>query len=92
MEAIEAIASELPLKEGSLSELIDQKLVDVIASLGILSSKGEVRRLIKNGGLFLNNQKVDSEDKQVDVNDLIGEKYLLIATGKKNKTLVRIKK
>ncbi|MCB1114787.1 MAG: tyrosine--tRNA ligase [Chlamydiia bacterium] len=92
LEAIEAIASELPLKEGSLSELIDQKLVDVIASLGILSSKGEVRRLIKNGGLFLNNQKVDSEDKQVDVNDLIGEKYLLIATGKKNKTLVRIKK
>lgn len=92
LEAIEAMQGELPLKEASLDAISGQKLIDVIASLQILPSKGEVRRLQKNGGLFLNNQKVDSEDKAIEPSDLIGGVYLLIATGKKNKTVVKIKK
>lgn len=92
LEAIEAIKGEMPAKEASLEQLLGKKLVDTVADLQILSSKGEARRLLKNGGLFLNNEKILTEDKLIENSDFIGGSYLLIATGKKNKTLVKIKK
>lgn len=48
------------------------------------------RRLIKGGGVYVNNAKVTSETQVVAVEDLIEGRLLLLAAGKKNKMLVRI--
>jgi tyrosyl-tRNA synthetase len=50
----------------------------------------QVKRLIKGGGVYLNNAKVTKQDKVVQAEDLIDGKLLLLAAGKKNKMLVRI--
>ncbi len=50
----------------------------------------QVKRLIKGGGVYLNNAKVTEQDKVVQAADLIEGKLLLLAAGKKNKMLVRI--
>jgi tyrosyl-tRNA synthetase len=50
----------------------------------------QVKRLIKGGGVYLNNAKVTDQDKVVQAEDLIDGKLLLLAAGKKNKMLVRI--
>jgi tyrosyl-tRNA synthetase len=50
----------------------------------------QVRRLIKNGGVYLNNAKVEEQDRVVQEADLIDGKLLLLAAGKKNKMLVRL--
>lgn len=50
----------------------------------------QVKRLIKGGGVYLNNAKVTEQDKVVQAEDLIDGKLLLLAAGKKNKMLVRI--
>lgn len=50
----------------------------------------QVKRLIKGGGVYLNNAKVTDQDKVVQAEDLIDGKLLLVAAGKKNKMLVRI--
>jgi tyrosyl-tRNA synthetase len=47
-------------------------------------------RLIKGGGVYLNNQKVSEEFLAVREEDLIDGKMLLIAAGKKNKMLVKL--
>jgi tyrosyl-tRNA synthetase len=56
----------------------------------LLASKSAVRRLIKQGGLYLNNMRIDSEDKLVKEGDIVDRKVLLLSAGKKNKMVVRI--
>lgn len=50
----------------------------------------QVKRLIKGGGVYLNNAKVTDVERQVAAGDLIDGKLLLLAAGKKNKMLVRV--
>lgn len=50
-------------------------------------SKGELRKLIVNGGVSLNKNKV-SEDITITSKDLLNGKFLLLQQGKKNYTLV----
>ena len=42
------------------------------------------------GGLYLNNNRVDSESKRIEAADIVDGKVLLLSAGKKNKVLVRI--
>lgn len=86
---LDALSREIPPLMALKKDIVGQKLVDVVAALNILPSKSEVRRWIKNGGLFLNNQKV-TDDRPLNEEDVIAGKYLLIASGKKNKFLIQI--
>jgi tyrosyl-tRNA synthetase len=59
-------------------------VVDLLADkTKVFSSKSEVRRLIKEGGLNINQEKVTSQDRNVDTSDLLNNKYILIRKGKK---------
>ena len=49
----------------------------------VFASKGEIRRLIKEGGLSINKIKAD-ENTLLTTNDTINRKYLLVQKGKKN--------
>ncbi|WP_221566412.1 tyrosine--tRNA ligase [Alkalihalobacillus sp. TS-13] len=44
-------------------------IVDMIVNLGLLNSKGEARRMIQNGGVKINQEKVDDVQHQVPVED-----------------------
>ena len=55
----------------------------------VLSSKGEVKRLIKGGGLSINKQKVQSMEDTIDSGWLLNNKYLLVQKGKKNYFIIR---
>ncbi len=50
----------------------------------VFSSKGELRRLMKDNGLSLNQKKENRQDYTVQLSDFIREKYLLVRKGKKN--------
>lgn len=67
-----------------------QLLVEVIVASGMLPSKGEVRRMVKNGGVYLNNAKVTDDKRVVAAGDLIEGRLALLACGKKNKLLLRV--
>ena len=49
----------------------------------VFASKGEIRRLIKEGGLSVNKIKVD-DATMLTTGDTINQKYLLVQKGKKN--------
>lgn len=68
-----------------------QNGVDVISLLtetGIFPSKGEARKMIQNGGVSINREKVTDVQLQVSSVHLLHKKYLLIQRGKKNYYLV----
>lgn len=54
----------------------------------VFPSKGEVRRMIKGGGLIVNKEKIHDETLKVNSAYLLNDKYLLVQKGKKNYFLI----
>lgn len=57
---------------------------------GVFSSKGEAKRTMDGGGIFLNKEKILQAERLVSQEDLIRGKYLVIQKGKKNYFLIRV--
>ncbi|WP_276496095.1 tyrosine--tRNA ligase [Pontibacter litorisediminis] len=55
----------------------------------VFESKGEARRMIKNGGVSVNRQKVQNADEAVAF-ELLQGKYLVVQKGKKNYYLISV--
>ncbi|MGM0530582.1 MAG: tyrosine--tRNA ligase [Bacteroidota bacterium] len=55
----------------------------------VFGSKGEVKRLIKNGGLSINKEKIQSMEAEVHSGHLLNNKYVLVQKGKKNYYIIR---
>jgi tyrosyl-tRNA synthetase len=64
--------------------------VDLLAATGVVDSKSAARRIIKEGGAYLNNQKVPSEDFVPTSNDLLYGRFLLLRKGKRDLAAVEI--
>jgi tyrosyl-tRNA synthetase len=63
--------------------VIGTKLLDVLASNGIVPSKSEGRRLIQQGGLYIGETKVTDPDILLTA-ELFENNGLIIRKGKKN--------
>ena len=63
--------------------------MDVSVSAGLFESKSAARRTLKQGGVYMNNQRVDDENKRVE-EDIVEGKGLVLSSGKKNKVVIRI--
>jgi len=55
----------------------------------IFESKGEAKRMIKNGGVSINRQKLQNPDEAVAY-ELLQQKYLVVQKGKKNYYLIAV--
>lgn len=90
IDLLEAIARDMPHASLGKEELLNEKYIDVISKAGIVASKGEAQRLIKNGGAYLNNEKVSEPEFKIVSDHLIGNKYILLGIGKKKKILIKV--
>ncbi|NGX50475.1 MAG: Tyrosine--tRNA ligase [Chlamydiae bacterium] len=91
-EVLEEIAKDMPHISLPIAEIMNQKYTDIAATSGLSTSKSEAVRLVKNGGAFLNNEKVDDQALVIELKHVIGGKYLLFGAGKKRRVLVKIEK
>lgn len=89
-EILEALSQDMPSKVLDRQQVIDSKLVDLLVFTGLQPSKGQARRLIENGGAYLNNVKIDDVEFKIDKTVLIEGRLLLVSVGKKNKLVVRV--
>ena len=64
--------------------------VDLLAATGVVESKSAARRIVKEGGGYLNNKKVESEDFTPSKADLLHGKYLLLRKGKRDLAAVEV--
>lgn len=71
------------------TESLPSSLPELMTSgTNIFSSKGELRRLIDGGGLFINKVKITNQELVISADSLINKKYLIVQKGKKNYYLV----
>ncbi|MBP5259853.1 MAG: tyrosine--tRNA ligase [Paludibacteraceae bacterium] len=57
----------------------------------VFPSKGEMRKMIQNGGFFVNKEKVTDLNQTLTSEQLLGGKYVIVQKGKKNYHLITIK-
>lgn len=84
------IFSEMPSSTLEKSVLAEgHLLIDVLAGAGVFPSKGDARRMVKNGGLYLNNVRVEDESVRLTPEALLTGYIAVIRKGKKNYHLLR---
>lgn len=87
---LETLVHEIPSKTLSASQVVGSKLIDLLVTIGLLVSKGEARRMLQNGGIYLNNEKMEDEHLVIENRHLIEKEFMLIGVGKKKKMVLRI--
>jgi tyrosyl-tRNA synthetase len=65
-------------------------VVDLLADTGVVTSKSAARRAIAEGGAYLNNRKVTTEDAVPEAADLLHGRYLVLRRGKRTVAGVEI--
>lgn len=84
------IFSEVPSSEvpqGAIAE--GRALIDLLTDGGVFASKGEARRLIKNGGLYVNNERITDEAATMNESRCTAPSLTIVRTGKKSYHLLR---
>ena len=91
-ETLLAVFDGVPTFEVSREEVLGKKLMDVLTeNAAVFASKGEMRKLIQNGGFAVNKEKVSDLELSLEAELLLNEKYLLVQKGKKNYYLLILK-
>lgn len=88
---LQELAPDMPGASLRYDEVVGQKFVDLAARVLLVPSKSEGTRLIKNGGAYLNNERVSDPGFSISSEDLIEGAYLLLSAGKKKKLLITVK-
>ena len=89
-EDLLAIFADVPSAELAIESVTDMTVIDVASVSGLCKSKGEARRLITGGGMYVNNVKVPDALATVQVADLVDGAVLVLRSGKKNFHLIKI--
>jgi len=82
---LESVAAELPSAAVPTTEATGVKL---LVDSGLVKSNGEARRAIKDGGAYVNNEKITDGDALIDESQWLHGQYLLVRRGKKNLALI----
>jgi tyrosyl-tRNA synthetase len=64
--------------------------VDLIVATGLVESKSAARRIVKEGGAYLNNTKISGEDFAPDSKDLLHGRFLVLRKGKRDLAAVEV--
>jgi tyrosyl-tRNA synthetase len=64
--------------------------VDALAATGVVDSKSAARRIVKESGAYLNNEKVPSEDFRLEKGYFLCGKYALLRKGKRDLAAVEL--
>ncbi|MHC1690900.1 MAG: tyrosine--tRNA ligase [Bacteroidales bacterium] len=72
-------------------EFLGTNIVDMLAvHCAVFPSKGECRKMILGGGVFINKEKCDTPESLIKEEDLLNGKYILVQKGKKNYYILKI--
>ena len=89
---LQAVFEGVPQVSIPLAEI--EKGIPIIDFLSvntnIFPSKGEAKKMLTGGGVFINKEKVEDVNFTVTGSSLIKEKYILAQKGKKNYYLIKI--
>ena len=87
------IAGEVPTHEIRLDRFGGEGLwlPELLHEAGLAQSRGQARKDVKGGGVYVNNRRTDDEQHKLQSGDLLFGKYLLLRRGKRNYAVVLVK-
>ena len=65
-------------------------IIDLVIASNLSCSKSEVKRMIKNKGIKINNETVENDKLNVSLNNFNQENFLKLSHGKKNHVILKI--
>jgi tyrosyl-tRNA synthetase len=86
------IFADVPSKQLPRQRLANPGLpiVDALIESGLCKNKSEARRMIAQGGAYVNNRRVEGVDATLTLASLASESMIVLRSGKKNYALLRI--
>lgn len=79
-QTLAAALQETTVAEGA----VGASLVELLVAAGLEKSNGAARRTIKEGGAYVNNERIDDAEWTVSEEDLLVGGWLVLRKGKKN--------
>jgi tyrosyl-tRNA synthetase len=97
VEQLDAAAIEALAAQGVPTTAIDRarleggwSVIDATVETGLAKSKGDARRLIAGGGLYVNNRPVGDVNLLLKPADLVANAAIVLRSGKKNYRIARV--
>ena len=88
--ALTDIFADVPSSEMSNGNLKEMKVLDLFVETGLVKSRGEGKKLFKNGGAYLNNERVPEFDTTVAATDALERQLFVLRSGKKSYHVIRV--
>ena len=86
-----SIGDDLPTINLKKEKIINNiNIIDLVIASNLLKSRSEVRRMIKNKGIKINNETVEDEKFNISLNNFNKENSLKLSHGKKNHVIFKI--
>jgi tyrosyl-tRNA synthetase len=87
------IVGEVPTRQMDRTALegAGAPLPEVLVASGLSPSKGQARKDVEGGGVYVNNVRQSSPQRAVTSNDLLFGRHLLLRKGKRNYTVISVK-
>lgn len=84
------VAGEVPTCELSTDRFGGEGLwlPELLHEAGLAQSRGQARKDVKGGGVYMNGKRIDDEQHKLTTSDLMFEKYVLLRRGKRNYAVV----
>ncbi|WEV41170.1 tyrosine--tRNA ligase [Lactobacillus sp. ESL0681] len=89
--SVKQIEQGLKSAPAAVAEDKPQNIIDFLVDTKIESSKRQAREDVKNGAIYLNGDRQQSVDFEVNPSSAFAGKYVIVRKGKKKYTLVTIK-
>ncbi len=85
------LGKNLPEKKIS-KQIISQgiNIIELVFNNGLVKSKSEVRRLLKNNGIRINDKIVSDDKKIINSDDIVNDNYIKLSVGKKTHLKVTV--
>jgi tyrosyl-tRNA synthetase len=87
------IVGEVPTKEIAKTELdgAGKSLIELLVHGGLCTSKGQARKDVEGGGVYVNNIREAGIQRALTSNDLLFGKHVLLRKGKRNYVVITAK-
>jgi tyrosyl-tRNA synthetase len=87
LSALDPSTLAAALRETTVAELkpgAPDSIIDLLVTSGLSPSKGAARRTIAEGGVSVNNARIESEDWVPEASDFLHGRWLVLRRGKRN--------
>jgi tyrosyl-tRNA synthetase len=84
------VFEDVPSKTMARSTFVSSTVAHAVFEAGLAASKGEAARLVKQGGVYLNGERVTDDRRLMTMEDTLGGTLVVWQKGQRERRLVRI--